>query len=414
MAAQTTQKTATATATPPTSAPAARSGPAVHSTVASQIPQSLLDKTLLEELGDFDEEVPREIRKGATGKGRQAAEPEDDDLEAEEPESEEEVAEDPELEDHEDAEEEDAEAEDEESEAEEEPEAQAEAEEGEPSKGLEKLPAWAQKRISKQSAFNSELKRTLAQRPSFIADALLPLAHCVSAESLEAELDSARHTQQLLAKLGDADYEEGEDGKKTWTYRANGETHRFTPGQVQAALAQAGAKLDSKAILAQQKFISSREQAKPWEQAEAIAPGLLQPGTEAHKLYEGLVTTCPEFKAKFGNHEVIIAHAVRDLQREQEQAPIKDFPKGKYKWVRHELDKAGNIVIPKRPGAGKQPAAAAAERPRTPVNTRPAASAAAGGKTRTGSVAKAVDRVARVRNDDSLRELMTAELGGDW
>lgn len=412
MAEKTTQTPATATA--PAPAAPARSAPAVHSRPAVQVSQAELDSSLAAELEGFDDEPKGTKTKGATGRQRQS-EPELDDEEGDEPDSEVDDGEDEEADtEHEADAESETETEGDESEAEEEEEApEDETDPDHVPKGMENWPKAARKRVQRQSASISQFKEALAQRPAFIADPSLPLAHCVTEADLASEIEDAKSEKQKLSALGDEDFTPNDKGEEVFSYREGGKTLTMTREKVAAKLASATAKLDADNILAQQKFITARQTQKPWIMAEAIAPGMLEPGTPANKLYEGLVEACPEMKAKLTTHEVVVARAVRDWQREQEQAPTKEFPKGKYKWVRHEMDKAGNIVIPKRPGSVNT-ASTAGSRPTAPANTRPAARPAISAHQRTGTLAKAVENAGRNRDEDSLKNVLAAELGGVW
>lgn len=415
MAEKTTQTTATATAAAP--AAPARSAPTVHSRPSVQVSQAELDSSLAAELEGFDDEPKGKATKGATGRQRQS-EPDPDEEEGDEPDSEVDDGEDDESDTEHEA--------DDESEAEtegDEPDAEVEEEAPEdvhiPLKGdatgLKKLAEtvpWAAQRIVRQARDINQFKAALAQRPAFIADPSLPLAHCVTEADLASEIEEAKSEKHRLSALGDEDFTPNDKGEEVFSYREGGKTLTMTREKVAAKLASAIAKLDADNILAQQKFITARQTQKPWIMAEAIAPGMLEPGTPANKLYEGLVEACPEMKAKLTTHEVVVARAVRDWQREQEQAPTKEFPKGRYKWVRHEMDKAGNIVIPKRPGSVNT-ASTAGSRPTAPANHRPAARPAASANQRIGTLAKAVERASSSRNEDSLRAVMLAEIG-DW
>lgn len=409
MAEKTTQTPATATAAAP--AAPARSAPAVHSRPAVQVSQAELDSSLAAELEGFDDEPKGTKTKGATGRQRQS-EPETDEDEADEVESEVDDGEDETADtEHEEDDESETETEGDEPDAEVDEEAPEDETDHVP-KGMESWPLAARKRVQRQSASISQFKAALAQRPAFIADPSLPLAHCVTEADLASEIEDAKSEKQRLSALGDEDFTPNDKGEEVFSYREGGKTLTMTREKVAAKLASAIAKLDADNILAQQKFITARQTQKPWIMAEAIAPGMLEPGTPANKLYEGLVEACPEMKAKLTTHEVVVARAVRDWQREQEQAPTKEFPKGKYKWVRHEMDKAGNIVIPKRPGSVNT-ASTAGSRPTAPANHRPAARPAASAHQRTGTLAKAVERASSSRNEDSLRAVMLAEIG-DW
>lgn len=269
----------------------------------------------------------------------------------------------------------------------------------EAAKGLEKLAksefSWAAKRIQKQSEDIKKLRarETITLEPT--AD--YPLAGIVTEEALKDTLATARETQKRLRALKDEDYTEDRDGQLVTEVLENGRRVLMTATEVADALAKAEARLDDNVVEAQRKVIAYRAQFQPREQAEALVPGILQPGTEANNVLESIQRQCPALLAALPDAELFIAHAYRSYRQEIDTLPTKEFPKGRKKIVIYDLDKDGKVVPPKRtaPPAGQKKAGGKPNPslPRAPVPSRAPAKAvattkreAAWGKARQGFV----------------------------
>lgn len=276
--------------------------------------------------------------------------------------------------------------------------------------GLKDLPKWAQDRVSKQSAdirrLRSELASALATTPA--TSAANPLGHVTTLDALQQEIDAAKAVRAQFGKLRDSDYEEAADGTATYTYQQGNQVFKFTKAEIEQKLQLAESRLDLDAIRNRERYLAARATSKPWEKAEAICPGLLEQGSRENAVVEYVLKQCPQV-AQLPDWEVLLAHAARSLRQEAEMQPSKDYPKGKIKVVTYSLDKAGKIVTPTRSGAAKtgtpKPKPEAA-----PSGARPQQQPPGHRSSGRPDAAAAVARHAISRSDESLRDVLMADL----
>lgn len=431
----------------PTTAPERAAAPGRRSTAPAD-PVPSLDEMLEKELGqDPDEERPAPKARAK----RQAPRDEDeededeeiyDDADEDEDSDEEDPADEDEDEeinadeddDSEDEEEEQDDSEDDESEDEdtdddeEDPaddkkagKAKSKTDDEPAPKGLEDLPKWAQKRIRKQSEDLREFKARLAERAIRTEPTPAnPLGHVTNAEELGKVIAQAKATRNRLRSIKDSDYTEveGKDASEATVeiQGSNGQLFRLTRAQVEARLEAAESVLDPEVVAARQQFIATRNQLKPWEQAEAIAPDIHKEGSPANRVLTTLLANKDLNLRALPDFELFAAHAARSLQQELDSRPSKKFPKGRAKWVRYELDAKGKVISPKRAGKKgeseqtrpklRAPSAPRSERP----VSRPGSSNA-GGRHKAPDKASAAQRYAQSGSEADLDALLAAELG---
>lgn len=320
--------------------------------------------------------------------------PEDDDATPQDPDPEADPAQDPELENAND----------------EDPEAPPAARKN----GLDAFPKAAADRIKQLSRIKNEQRDLLAQRPAFIADPALPLSHCLTTEALEQEISNAEADLDRFSSLTDDDFTRNAKGEVVFSYRYGGKTYELTADQVQERLKLAEARLDRKALLKQREFIDIRNRDKPWQAAEAILPDIFTPGTIASNMFEALLEQVPELKARQPHHEVILANAIAHHLQSMEQQPTKEYPHGRFKWVKLELDQNGKpkVARPSSPARGTNATPAPARRAPTrgPGNQMPNLSASRQPGSRQ-DFARAQAKVDR-NNPDSVKELVSAAFAG--
>jgi len=277
----------------------------------------------------------------------------DEDEDADEADAEdddEDEAENSDEEDEDDAEDSD-DAEDEEDDDSEEDAEEAKSKKTEGRRGLEDLPKWAQERISKQSNDIRKLRdlqgrevTRLAPRPD------APLAHVATMDELRQAVTTAKLVRSKLTAIREDDWREPEkEGEeRTVTVEDGGQRFVLTESEVEAKLALANERLDPEAIEARRQFVQTREQLKPWERAEQIVPDFHDEGSPAQALMKQLTGHVPAIRNLVPDIETLVAHATRSMAQDQDTAPTKDFPKGRFKWVRVALDKDGKPMPPKR------------------------------------------------------------------
>jgi chemotaxis protein histidine kinase CheA len=356
--------------------------------------------------------------------GEDEIDDEDEDSDAADRESDAEADEDSELEDEDgdesEAEEESKDSKDENDEATDEDEAddesdESEAEKGPVSKGMEELAkdkkfSWAAKRIQKQSKDLNSLRTVLAQGAVALTPTNdFPLADATTDEKLRTIVSEAKDQLKTLSSLKPTDFEENEDGERVVVIKENGRRVVKTQEEVAAEIKALEAKTDSEAITKQHNLIEYRQANRPWEQAQAIAPEMFQPGTPENQVFKSLLKLNPAMKASVGDYEIVCARAIRDMRRDQESAPSKEYPKGRFKWVRYELDKKGKLKTPKRAeGEVKKPLLK--RKPMTaPSGARPPSKP--GGKGGRPDLDRAVSNHSKSRSDSTLTNVLMAELG---
>jgi hypothetical protein len=287
------------------------------------------------------------------------------------------------LDDEEDEDEDEDNSEDDEEEDEEEPKKKT-------PKGLEALAkdksfGWAAKRIQKQSNDIAALRTALAQdKITLQPTSDFPLVGIKTDAELTEYLKAARVTRKSLNALDDEDF--SEEGEVKVTDPETGKKVIKTKAEVQAEIAELDALLDGDAPDQHRRYLAYREQTKPWQKASAICPEAFQPGTTQARIYDSVLALCPAMAATVGDHEVVLARAIRDMMRDHESAPTKEYPKGRFKWVRYELDRKGKVKAPQQQQAEKGGKKAVHKQPRitsTPTSGRPTQQPRQGGKSKS-------------------------------
>lgn len=266
-------------------------------------------------------------------------------------------------------------------------------------KGMEDWPKQAVKRIQKQSETIRTLREQVAQGAIQIAPTpASPLADVTSVAALDERLQTAKGVRQWCRENLDG----GSIPLK------GGGTYEVTPEMAQAKLEQAEREIE--AYSDRKLYLTEREQAKPWEAAEAVAPGILQAGTREHTFYSNVLKAVPELAAKLPDYELFVACAARGMKQMLEER------EGKARYVRYEV-KDGKLVAPKQSAAGTnkaegpanagKPAATTQAQPFRPNNQRPPVRAA--GAPQSANLAALEARAAQ-GDDTARRELLRAEL----
>jgi len=291
------------------------------------------------------------------------------------------------------------EAEEQENEAPEDSDERDPAEEDPVPKGMENWPKQAVKRIQKQSETIRTLKAQVAQGGiTLTASPASPLADVTTTEQLEARLNTAKGVRQWCRENPNG----GSIPLK------GGGAYEVTPEMAAAKLEQAEREIEAYAD--RKLWINERDQAKPWEAAEAVAPGILQAGTQENTFYTGVLKAVPELAAKLPDYELFLACAARGMRQMIEEK------QGKARYVRYEL-KDGKLVPPKQPAAGTNKAASPANagkpvattqaQPFRPTNQRPPVRAA--GAPQPANLA-ALEARAAGGDEAAQRALLAAEL----
>lgn len=274
-----------------------------------------------------------------------------------------------------------------------------------PPKGLENVPKAVWQRIQKQSATIRDLKEqmhaggiTLAPTP------LTPLANVFKPEDLQREIQSATAVRQWLAPVKDTDFtHEGTDGVMRAEVVIGKQRYLLSADEVADKLGYADSVLDKETLDARQKYITDRAAEKPWDVAETILPGMLTKGTPTHDAYVKLLERMPELPVRLPNFEVIAAHILRGEQM------AKDEKEGKAKWVRHELDKDGKFVAPKKAADTKLGGTPAVkDPPAAPTGAKPPV---AGSSTRKATEKEVLASKAKATPEQRLDALLEAQLG---
>jgi hypothetical protein len=278
-------------------------------------------------------------------RGAKAAKPEYDPDDPDQPDPEEEAGTDdeeiPEDEAEADADEE-TETDDTEEESDEPEEEADEADE----KAYSKLPAWVQKRLSSQGKQLRELKAAAAKMVTIAPTAAAPLADVETEQDLQTRLSVAKQIKDWVRKNPYGGIIRGDNGDV-----------EISEEMAQEKLQYAEAVLD--AAPDAQRRLHVRSTTKPWEQAEAICPGMFKEGSEEHAFAQEALKRCPSIKVSMDNWEMFLAAAVRGLKEAADESS------GKAKYVRVPV-KGGKAVGPSvtqsvKPGT--KPVSAAAAKP---------------------------------------------------
>lgn len=274
-----------------------------------------------------------------------------------------------------------------------------EAEPPEASADKDVYEAW-KKTLSKPAAKKIEqLERRAAKAQEAAADRIVlqptvtaPLSHITNLEQLEAETAYWKDVRNQIRK-GEVVKITGADGKKLELDPEIEEDLKTLNGYQQWAEAALDAAPDAK------ERIKTRLSAKPWEQAEKLAPGMIsEKDSFANKEALKILRAAPSLQ-QMSDYEVPLAHMVRSMQMDEDQKPSAEFPKGRFRYVKLPLDKEGNVVQ-KKAVASKQDSG---KKPPTAVDSKPMAQA-----KETSSAG--YQQAETSRNPDDLRAALAAEM----
>lgn len=229
-----------------------------------------------------------------------------------------------------------------------------------PPKGFENVPKGIWKRQNKLIKAQRELKAQLAQGPVQIAPTPAnPLADVESVEALDQRLTTAKAVRDWCRDNPDGGTVKGAGGREV----------ELTADDVRARMAMAESVIEAAPDV--KVMLTQRAQEKPWELAEAIAPGLLtNKASEEYRFMTDLLKAVPELK-RHPAWEVVAAAAAKGMRQTVEERT------GRAKYVRYELDKDGKMIAPRKAqGDGnKDKANPDKTKPKpttTPAATRPA------------------------------------------
>lgn len=286
-----------------------------------------------------------------------------------------------------------------EAEATEDPDKDQTDDDGEPvPKGMENWPKQAVKRIQKQSETIRALREQVAQSAIQVTPTpASPLADVTTTEALEQRLQQAKGIRNWCR----------ENPHGGSIQLANGGTYEITQEMAEAKLAQAEREIE--AYSDRKLYLAERDKAKPWEAAEAVAPGILKAGTQENSFYTNVLKAVPELATRLPDYELFVACAARGMRQLVEEQ------QGRAKYVRYEL-KDGKVVAPKpstagttkaaNPASAGKPAASQAQ-PFRPSNQRPPVRAA--GANEIGNLASLEARAA-MGDEVARKQLLRAEL----
>ncbi len=203
------------------------------------------------------------------------------------------------------------------------------------------LPKGAETKINRLEKQLREARSQASEQFKLTPTTASPLAHVTNYAELEAEDKHWRTVQsecQRLIRTGT------QDGVGEITL-ANGTKHVFqSDDEIRESLDWADRVRN--AIPDWKERLNDRAKAQPWEAATKLAPDLFEKGSYGQEKALELLSAVPAFKAAFPDFEVRIAHMVRSMKMEDDQKPTKEFPHGKAKYVRLELDSEGRVVQP--------------------------------------------------------------------
>jgi hypothetical protein len=330
---------------------------------------------------------------------------EDDVPTEEEPEAQEEEA---------DAEEEtpeDNDTETQDAETEEDSDATTDEAESEDEASFEKLPPSWQRTVKKMRSEAKSLRERLKAESARTAPTPdSPLANVVTEQELAQTLAHAKRVKQLFGKVSDVDFAEDRNGKEVYTIEQGNQSYSYTRDQIQHMLNQAEQVLDPEVVLERRQYLNTRQQIDPLETAERIVPGIVtDKDSDAAKWMNRVLETVPALR-KLPDFEVLLAHAHRDFQRQQETQPSKTHPKGKVKWVRYELDKDGKVLPPKQKASSANGSKPAAQAPSSPTGRRaPAAPVRPEGRARANFEQQLATKTSLSSSED-IAAMLNAEL----
>ncbi len=207
---------------------------------------------------------------------------------------------------------------------------------------LDTLPKGAKEKITRQQKQIRELKGQASEQFKLTPTPSSPLAHVSNDAELQAEKrhwETVRSECQRLIRTGT------QDGIGEITL-ADGKKHTFqSDEEIQDSLAWADRVCN--AIPDWKERLNDRSKSQPWEAATKLAPDLFEKGSPSHTAALDVLERVPAFKAAFPDFEVRLAHMARSMQMEADQKPTKEFPHGKARYVRLELDSEGRVLQPK-------------------------------------------------------------------
>jgi len=227
-----------------------------------------------------------------------------------------------------------------------EPEEETDEADEEDEKSYSKLPKWVQKRLSSQGKQLRELRAAAAKMVTIAPTVSAPLADVETEQDLQTRLSVAKQIKDWVRKNPYGGIIRGDHGDV-----------EISEEMAQEKLQYAEAVLD--AAPDAQRRLHVRSTTKPWEQAEAICPGLFKEGSEEHAFAQEALKRCPSIKVSMDNWEMFLAAAVRGLKEAADESS------GKAKYVRVPV-KGGKAVGPSvtqsvKPGT--KPVSAAAAKP---------------------------------------------------
>jgi hypothetical protein len=206
---------------------------------------------------------------------------------------------------------------------------------------LDTLPKGAKEKITRQQKQIRELKGQASEQFKLTPTPSSPLAHVSTEAELQAEVRHWKTVQvecQRLIRTGT------QDGVGEITL-ADGKKHTFqSDEEIQDSLEWAD--LVTNAAPDWRERLNERSKSTPWEAATKLAPDLFEKGSPSHDVALDVLERVPAFKAAFPDYEVRIAHMARSMKMEEDQKPTKEFPHGKARYVRLELDSEGRVIQP--------------------------------------------------------------------
>ncbi len=348
MADTTTQKQTAATDTTPGHTPAgAERAPTVHKPGGLATSKELdLEALLGDELGaetieQPDPELDRDLPKGKAKKGNQA--PEKPKAKAETPKPEVEETDDEtdtlnsavEPESKEEGEEDEDEEEgddksidgltDEELEAAM-PENSDDIDPDQPPKGLENVPKPVWKRLKKQSEQLRDLKAQVAEGPVILAPTRdSPLSDVTDIAALDERVSQARADRDWVRR-----------NPEGGTRKVNGKDVEISAEKAAEMLSDSDLVIDADATT--RTRLMFREQHKPWEAAQAVAPEMFTKGSGEHTFMLNVLQHCPEITQKHPQWEYLLACAAKGMRQVVEERS------GKARYVRFEVGPDGKLL----------------------------------------------------------------------
>lgn len=276
---------------------------------------------------------------------------------------------------------------------------------------LEKLPKSWQRSVKKlRSEAQSLRERLKAESARQAPTPDSPLADVVTEQELAQALSNAKRVRQLFGKLTDDDYTHDQNGTPIHVVTQGNQSFTYTQEQIQRMLARSEQVLDPEVVLERRQYLATRNEVNPLETAEAIVPGIVtNKDSDASQWMQRVLQSVPGLR-KLPDFEVLLAHAHRDFQRQQETQPTKTHPKGKVKWVRYELDKDGKVIPPKQQAAAANGSKPAAQAPSSPNGKRaPVAPVRPEGKAKA-RLDQALANRSTLNSTEEIASMLAAEL----